>query len=127
MQKSPDAYRGFIETYADRVLFGSDATSDWPELIQEYIDTVKALICDEEILSKIFQDNYLKVHCWSGRFSLFPFASEPEQAAAAENEAENQTAGRGDQPVERADVFFKNPAVMEFKKGMPEGNAALWS
>ena len=62
MQKSPDAYRGFIETYADRVLFGSDATSDWPQLIQEYIETVKVLICDEVILGKVFQDNYLKVH-----------------------------------------------------------------
>ena len=65
MQKSPDAYQGFIETYADRVLFGSDATSDWPELILEYIKTVKTLIRDEVILRKVFQDNYLKVHCRS--------------------------------------------------------------
>ena len=63
MQKSPNAYRGFIETYADQVLFGSDATSDWPELIQEYVETVKTLICDEVLLKKIFQGNYLKVHC----------------------------------------------------------------
>ncbi len=65
MQRAPDAYRGFIETYADRVLFGSDATSDWPELISEYITTVKSLISDEVILGKVFQDNYLKVHCRS--------------------------------------------------------------
>ena len=62
MQKASDAYRGFIETYAARVLFGTDATSDWPELILEYIKTVKSLISDEVILGKIFQDNYLKVH-----------------------------------------------------------------
>ncbi len=62
IQKAPDAYRGFIETYADRILFGTDATSDWPELILEYIKTVKTLIGDEVILRKIFQANYLKVH-----------------------------------------------------------------
>jgi hypothetical protein len=65
MQKAPDAYRDFIETYADRVLFGSDATSDWPELILEYIKFVKTLICDEVILGKVLQDNYLKLHCRS--------------------------------------------------------------
>ncbi|MBN2888711.1 MAG: amidohydrolase family protein [Deltaproteobacteria bacterium] len=62
MRQSPDNYRNFIKTYADHVLFGSDATIDWPELIHEYIDTVKAMIPDEEILKKIFRDNYLKIH-----------------------------------------------------------------
>ena len=62
MKKAPDKYREFIETYEDRVLFGSDATSDWPDLISEYIATVKALICDEVVLKKVFRDNYLKVH-----------------------------------------------------------------
>lgn len=62
IKKAPDAYHGFIETYADRVLFGSDATSDWPDLIKEYIQTVKALISDQVILKKVFQDNYLQVH-----------------------------------------------------------------
>ena len=62
MQKSPDKYREFIETYEDRVLFGSDATSDWPDLISEYIETVKTLIHDDVILKKVFRDNYLRVH-----------------------------------------------------------------
>ena len=62
MQKAPDDYRHFIETYEDRVLFGSDATSDWPDLISEYIETVKDLIRDDVILKKVFRDNYLRVH-----------------------------------------------------------------
>ncbi|MCK5681232.1 amidohydrolase family protein [bacterium] len=62
MQKNPERYREFIETYADRVLFGSDATSDWPDLISAYIETVKALIADDVIRKKVFRDNYLKVH-----------------------------------------------------------------
>jgi len=62
MQKAPDAYRNFMEVYGNRVLFGSDATCDWPELISEYIETVKSFISDEVLLKKIFQDNYLKIH-----------------------------------------------------------------
>ena len=62
MKKTPDKYREFIETYEGRVLFGSDATGDWPDLINEYIETVKTLIRDDVILKKVFRDNYLKVH-----------------------------------------------------------------
>lgn len=62
MQKNPDEYKNFIETYQDRVLFGSDATVDWPDLISDYIETVKALIHDKITLKKIFRDNFLKVH-----------------------------------------------------------------
>jgi hypothetical protein len=62
MQKAPAAYRNFLEVYSDRVLFGSDATCDWPDLIGEYIETVKSLVSDETLLKKIFQDNYLKIH-----------------------------------------------------------------
>ncbi|HDS15354.1 MAG TPA: hypothetical protein ENN66_01805 [Proteobacteria bacterium] len=62
MKASPQAYRDFILTYQDQVLFGSDATSDWPELICDYIDTVANLIGDAAVLQKIFRDNYLKSH-----------------------------------------------------------------
>ncbi len=62
MQKSPDNYKNFIEAYQDRVLFGSDATTDWPDLISQYIETVKKMIPDEVILEKLFRDNYLNIH-----------------------------------------------------------------
>ena len=62
MQKSPEAYKSFIKEHQYRVLFGSDATTDWPDLVCEYIETVKELIDDEEILKKVFRDNYLKIH-----------------------------------------------------------------
>ena len=62
MQKSPDDYKNFIEAHQDRVLFGSDATTDWPELVSQYIETVKNLIRDEVILKKVFRDNYLNIH-----------------------------------------------------------------
>ena len=62
MKKAPEAYQTFIKTYADQVLFGSDATIDWTDLIDDYIETVQAMIHDQVLLKKIFRDNYLKIH-----------------------------------------------------------------
>ena len=62
MRKTPDRYTNFIKAHEDRILFGSDATIDWTDLISEYIETTQALIRDEGILRKVFQDNFLKVH-----------------------------------------------------------------
>ena len=60
--KDPQAYRGFIETFQDRVLFGSDGLIGWPELTGEYLATIKGMIRDEGILKKILCDNYLRIH-----------------------------------------------------------------
>lgn len=62
MKKAPEAYKNFIEAHQDRILFGSDATTDWPELVSQYIATVQELVTDKLILKKIFRDNYLKIH-----------------------------------------------------------------
>ena len=63
MQKTPEAYSKFIIKYQDRVLFGTDATTDWPDLVNQYIETVKMLIDDEVVLQKIFQLLFRKVLC----------------------------------------------------------------
>lgn len=52
--------------------------------------------------------------------SSINFTFEPEQDAAQDYEAEDKAAGRSDKPVERADILFKNSAVVEFKQGVPE-------
>ncbi|MBN2810219.1 MAG: amidohydrolase family protein [Deltaproteobacteria bacterium] len=62
MQQAPEAYKNFITEYQTRVLFGSDATTDWPELVSDYIDTVKNLFDDQGILENIMQHNYLEIH-----------------------------------------------------------------
>ena len=62
MQKYPTEYKNFIESHADRILFGSDATIDWTDLISEYIETIQDLIHDKVLLAKIFRDNFLKIH-----------------------------------------------------------------
>ena len=62
MPKAPEAYKKFIIGYHDRVLFGTDATTDWPGLVNQYIETVKELIDDKIVLKKIFRGNYLTVH-----------------------------------------------------------------
>jgi len=72
MKKSPEAYQAFIKTYADQVLFGSDATLDWTDLIDDYIETVRAMIDDPILLKKIFQDNYLKIHQKKNSFRCSP-------------------------------------------------------
>ena len=55
-------YQRFVKEHQNRVLFVSDATTDWPDLVCEYIETVKELIDDEEILKKVFRYNCLKIH-----------------------------------------------------------------
>jgi hypothetical protein len=62
MQREPDKYAGFINEYADRILFGSDAVIDWPELITEYIAFTRALIRDPAVGIKIMRNNYLRIH-----------------------------------------------------------------
>lgn len=62
MRKAPEAYAGFIEAHADRVLFGSDATLGWPELTGRYLEAVKRMIPDEGVLRKVLLENYLRVH-----------------------------------------------------------------
>jgi len=62
MQKSPTEYKNFIESHAERILFGSDATIDWTDLISKYIAIIQELIHDKVILTKIFRDNFLKIH-----------------------------------------------------------------
>ncbi len=62
MRKAPEAYAGFIEAHADRVLFGSDATLGWPELSGRYLETAKQMISDEEVLEKVLKENYSGVH-----------------------------------------------------------------
>ncbi len=62
MKEAPEAYGDFINTYPDRVLFGSDATMGWPELTLEYVAFVKKMIRDEGVLRKVLAENYLRIH-----------------------------------------------------------------
>ena len=46
IQKNPEAYKQFILEHQDRVLFGTDATTDWPDLVDQYIEIIQKLIND---------------------------------------------------------------------------------
>jgi hypothetical protein len=62
MRKAPEDYAGFIRDHADRVLFGSDATLGWPGLTARYLDALRRMISDEEVLQEVLVENYLRVH-----------------------------------------------------------------
>lgn len=62
MRQNPDAYRAFIEDFQDQVLFASDATIDWPELIEEYLLAVKEWFPDDTLRAKILRENYRRIH-----------------------------------------------------------------
>jgi len=62
MRRAPEAYETFIGSYPDRVLFGTDTLVSWPELTEEYVDFVSSILPDEEVRSKVFQENYLRIH-----------------------------------------------------------------
>lgn len=62
MQKAPEAYKGFVEDHAGRILFGSDATVGWPGLIGEYMDAVRGMIRNEHVLRQVLETNYLRIH-----------------------------------------------------------------
>jgi len=62
MRKNPKAYLDFINDFPERVLFGSDAVVNWPELTRDYLEFIREKIPREETLSRVLSGNYLKIH-----------------------------------------------------------------
>ena len=63
MQEDPGSYREFIQTYQDRILFGSDALIGQPEMVQSELTFLEGFLNDQEIFQKLVNKNYLKFHC----------------------------------------------------------------
>jgi len=66
MEKDPAAYKGFIEQYQDRVLFGSDALIGQPERIESTLQFMKRFLEDAEIFDKLASKNYINYMSASG-------------------------------------------------------------
>lgn len=62
MREKPKAYREFVLTYQDRVLFGSDATLNWPEMVQDYVSFSQSLFQGTPALPKVLFQNYKTIH-----------------------------------------------------------------
>ncbi len=62
MKKDPGPYRRFIETYQDKVLFGSDAWMDQPEQMRSAAKSVSQVISGEGVLHKVMNRNYKLFH-----------------------------------------------------------------
>jgi len=61
MMKDPEAYRSFISSFPDRILFGSDALFGDPTVVKEYIEFADSFL-DEELRDKVGRENYLRFH-----------------------------------------------------------------
>lgn len=62
MEKDAVPYKSFVETYQDKVLFGSDAWIDQPEQIHSAMKCVSRILGDEGILHKVMNRNYNTFH-----------------------------------------------------------------
>ncbi len=62
MEKDAGPYRDFVETYQDKVLFGSDAWVDQPEQIHSAMKSISRIIGDERIVNKVMNRNYNLFH-----------------------------------------------------------------
>jgi hypothetical protein len=62
MQEDPGSYRDFIQTYQDRILFGSDGLIGQPETVQSALIFLEEFLKDQEIFLKLVNKNYLKFH-----------------------------------------------------------------
>jgi hypothetical protein len=62
MQENPRGYLDFITVFQDRILFGSDALFDEPQLIADYLAFATDLVADKNVLEKILVKNYVRVH-----------------------------------------------------------------
>jgi len=62
MEKDPGPYKKFVETYQDKVLFGSDAWVDQPEQIHSAMKCISRILGDEGILHKVMNRNYSIFH-----------------------------------------------------------------
>ncbi|MBI4772810.1 MAG: hypothetical protein HY788_01295 [Deltaproteobacteria bacterium] len=61
MKKDPAAYRDFISSFPDRILFGSDALFGVPSMVKEYIEFADGFL-DETLRDKVGRENYLRFH-----------------------------------------------------------------
>ncbi len=59
MEKDPLSYKGFIERYQDRVLFGSDALISEPERVESTLQFINRFLQDEEVFHKLVNKNYI--------------------------------------------------------------------
>lgn len=62
MEKEPGPYKKFVETYQDKVLFGSDAWVDQPEQIHSAMKCISRILVDEGVLHKVMNRNYSIFH-----------------------------------------------------------------
>ncbi len=62
MEKDPGPYKDFVETYQDKVLFGSDALVDQPEQIHAAMTCVSRVLGDKGIVHKVMNRNYDLFH-----------------------------------------------------------------
>ncbi|MCF8039026.1 MAG: amidohydrolase, partial [Desulfohalobiaceae bacterium] len=62
MLEKPKAYKEFILTHQDRVLFGTDATLGWPQMVEEYLSFTSSLLQGKPALQKVLSGNYKRIH-----------------------------------------------------------------
>jgi len=62
MRKEPEAYLKFINTYQNRILYGSDAMFGHPEIVGSSIEFFSKFFNDPELTKKVFSKNYFKFH-----------------------------------------------------------------
>jgi len=62
IRKAPGVYKEFIERYQSRILFGSDALIGRPEETKSALDFFLDYLDDQELLTKILNENYFKFH-----------------------------------------------------------------
>lgn len=73
MEKEPLSYKGFIQQYQDRILFGSDAVIGQPERVQSTLHFINRFIENKEIFHKLVNKNYKNYISKSfSKTSLFP-------------------------------------------------------
>jgi len=61
MKAAPETYKDFIQTFSDRVLFGSDAILGQPSMVKVYADYVKTLLAGD-LLEKVTWRNFRRFH-----------------------------------------------------------------
>ncbi len=61
MKEAPDAYLGFIGSFRDRILFGSDEIFGMPSVLRDYIEYT-GLLFDDDLKEKVFLENYTRFH-----------------------------------------------------------------
>lgn len=62
MKSAPEKYEGFISGNRERVLFGTDSSLGWTDLVLEYLDFAEETIKNEEVLTCLLRENYLRIH-----------------------------------------------------------------